>query len=234
MTCYLSLKRVVDVLFAALGLVILSAPILGIGLAIRLTSKGPILYWSDRVGENNRIFSMPKFRTMRVGAPELATHLLEDACYWTTPIGRFLRKTSLDEIPQLISVMAGHMSLVGPRPALFNQEDLIAGRTACGVHALKPGITGWAQVNGRDQLSLARKVCLDREYLERRSLVFDLRILCRTVLKVARQDGVAERDISIRSLPRDSSGNPNIPITPPGGRRIRAAATQHATTAHRF
>jgi O-antigen biosynthesis protein WbqP len=158
---------------------------------VRLTSQGDALYWSDRVGQHNRIFKMPKFRSMRVGTPAVATHLLEDVHSHLTPIGSFLRKSSLDELPQLWSVFNGDMSLVGPRPALFNQDDLIAIRTQAGVDALRPGITGWAQVNGRDELAIADKVKLDAEYLIRQSFVFDFYILWLTALKVLRRDGVS-------------------------------------------
>jgi O-antigen biosynthesis protein WbqP len=173
-------KRALDMAGAAAGLVLLSPLLLALGLAIRLESPGPALHWSRRVGRDNRIFRMPKFRSMRVGAPNVATHLLEDPDQWVTPIGRFLRRTSLDELPQLWSVLVGEMSLVGPRPALFNQDDLVALRTAGGVHRLRPGLTGWAQVNGRDELPIPQKVKLDIEYLERRSLGLDLQILAAT------------------------------------------------------
>jgi len=173
-------KRALDILGSLAGLVLLSPLLLAIGLAVRLESPGPALRWSRRVGRYNRIFPMPKFRTMRTGAPDVATHLLGDPAQWITPLGRFLRRTSLDEIPQLWSVLKGDMSLVGPRPALFNQDDLVALRTAAGVEALRPGLTGWAQINGRDELPIPDKVQLDREYLERRSLAFDLRILAGT------------------------------------------------------
>ena len=162
-----------------------------IAVVIRLTSKGPVLYWSDRVGRNNTLFSMPKFRTMYVGAPAVATHLLTDAERHITPVGRFLRKTSLDEVPQILSVLAGHMSFVGPRPALFNQHDLVELRTEQGIHRLRPGITGWARINGKDELAIEEKVRFDRQYLEQASVVFDLRILVRTVFKVVNSKGVA-------------------------------------------
>jgi O-antigen biosynthesis protein WbqP len=162
-----------------------------IALAVSLTSMGPVLYWSDRVGRLNRIFKMPKFRSMRIDTPQLATHLLHDPGAYLTPVGWFLRRSSLDELPQLFSVLRGDLSLVGPRPALFNQDDLIALRTEAGVHELVPGITGWAQVNGRDNLSVPEKVRLDCEYLHMRSAWIDLKILILTVLKVARREGVA-------------------------------------------
>jgi O-antigen biosynthesis protein WbqP len=173
-------KRAVDILGGLAGLMMLSPLLLAVALAVRLESRGPALHWSRRVGRHNRIFAMPKFRTMRTGAPDVATHLLSDPGRWITPLGAFLRRTSLDEIPQLWSVLKGDMSLVGPRPALFNQDDLVALRTAAGVETLRPGLTGWAQINGRDELPIPDKVQLDREYLERRSLVFDLRILAAT------------------------------------------------------
>jgi O-antigen biosynthesis protein WbqP len=169
----------------------LAVPVLLVALAVRLTSAGPALYWSDRVGRQNQIFKMPKFRSMRVGTPAVATHLLADPKSHLTPIGNFLRKSSLDELPQLWSILAGDMSFVGPRPALFNQHDLIALRTQVGVHALVPGLTGWAQVNGRDELPIPDKVKLDADYLQRQSLLFDLRILWLTFIKVVRRDGVS-------------------------------------------
>ena len=174
------MKRLVDIAGALAGLVLLSPVLLALAVAVRLDSPGPALHWSRRVGRFNRIFAMPKYRTMRTGAPDVATHLLSDPDEWITPLGRFLRRTSLDELPQLWSVLAGDMSLVGPRPALFNQDDLVALREQAGVHTLRPGLTGWAQLNGRDELPIAEKVRLDREYLERCSLAFDLRILAGT------------------------------------------------------
>jgi len=173
----LSAKRALDITAAGLGLVILSPLLLALALAVRLESPGPALHWSKRVGRDNVIFHMPKFRTMRLGTPDVATHLLADPGRWVTPLGRFLRRTSLDELPQLWSVLKGDMSLVGPRPALFNQDDLVALRTAAGVHRLRPGVTGWAQINGRDELPIPEKVKLDADYLQRRSFGFDLRIL---------------------------------------------------------
>nr|WP_218905126.1 sugar transferase [Paraburkholderia bryophila] len=170
--------------------VLLLIPIAIVALAVRLTSAGPVLYWSDRVGRNNDIFRMPKFRSMRVGTPAVATHLLADANAYLTPIGSFLRKSSLDELPQIWSILKGDMSLVGPRPALFNQADLIELRTREGIHTLAPGLTGWAQVNGRDELPIPQKVRLDKEYMERRSLWFDIRILWMTFAKVIRRDGI--------------------------------------------
>ena len=185
------LKRIVDVAAAGGGLVALSLPLLAVAVAVRLTSRGPAIYSSQRVGRDNRLFAMPKFRTMRVDTPEVATHLLQKPDAWLTPIGQFLRKTSLDELPQLWSVLVGDMSLVGPRPALFNQDDLIALRTEAGVHRLRPGVTGWAQVNGRDELPIPAKVAFDREYLERRSFCLDVKILFLTVAHVLTRKGVS-------------------------------------------
>jgi O-antigen biosynthesis protein WbqP len=184
------MKRVFDIFFGCLAALILFLPVLLLATAVCLTSKGPALYWSDRVGRNNMIFQMPKFRSMRVGTPAVATHLLADAALHLTPIGSFLRKSSLDELPQLWSILLGDMSFVGPRPALFNQHDLIALRTAQGVHTLVPGLTGWAQVNGRDELPIPEKVKLDVAYMERQSLLFDIRILWMTFVKVLERDGV--------------------------------------------
>ena len=161
-----------------------------IALAVKLTSKGPVLYWSDRVGRWNRIFMMPKFRSMRIDAPQVATHLLSNPVDYLTPIGSFLRRTSLDELPQLFSILVGDLSFVGPRPALFNQEDLVGLRTERGIHVLVPGLTGWAQVNGRDELPIPVKVQFDYEYLQRRSFMFDLQIIGMTVVKVVRGEGI--------------------------------------------
>ena len=185
------MKRVFDICLGCLAALILFVPVLLVAIAVRLTSKGPALYWSDRVGRNNVIFKMPKFRSMRVGTPAVATHLLADASSHLTPIGSFLRKSSLDELPQLWSILAGNMSFVGPRPALFNQQDLIALRTEQGVHTLVPGLTGWAQVNGRDELPIPEKVKLDAAYLKRQSLWFDIRILWLTFVTVLDRDGVS-------------------------------------------
>ena len=185
------MKRVFDILLGCLAALILFVPVLLVAIAVRLTSKGPALYWSDRVGRNNVIFKMPKFRSMRVGTPAVATHLLADARSHLTPIGSFLRKSSLDELPQLWSILAGDMSFVGPRPALFNQQDLIALRTEQGVHTLVPGLTGWAQVNGRDELPIPEKVKLDAAYLKRQSLWFDIHILWLTFVTVLDRDGVS-------------------------------------------
>jgi len=184
------LKRALDIAVALGGLVLLSPLLLGLGVAVRLDSPGPALHWSRRVGRRNRTFAMPKFRTMRTGAPDVATHLLPDPDRWVTRLGGFLRRSSLDELPQLWSVLKGDMSLVGPRPALFNQADLVALRTQAGVDALRPGLTGWAQINGRDELPVPEKARLDREYLERMSLGFDLWILAATALAALSGRGV--------------------------------------------
>ena len=185
------MKRLFDLCLAVPAALVLALPVAIVALAVRLTSPGPALYWSDRVGRHNRIFKMPKFRSMRIGTPAVATHLLDDPGRYLTPIGSFLRKSSLDELPQLWSILTGEMSFVGPRPALFNQHDLIALRTQRGVDDLVPGLTGWAQVNGRDELPIPQKVALDVEYLERRSLTFDCLILWKTAIKVLQRDGVA-------------------------------------------
>lgn len=185
------MKRLLDLILSFCLVLILLVPILLIAGLIRLTSKGPALYWSDRVGVDNEIFKMPKFRTMQIATPAVATHLLQNPDVYLTPIGSFLRKTSLDELPQLWSVLKGDMSFVGPRPALFNQGDLIALRTAKGVHRLIPGITGWAQINGRDELPIPVKVSFDKYYLENHSFFFDLKILWLTLLKVIRREGVS-------------------------------------------
>jgi len=184
-------KNLMDKTGALVGLVVFLPLILVVTVLVRFTSRGPALYWSQRVGRNNNLFLMPKFRTMRVDAPAVATHLLTNPIYWLTPLGPFLRKSSLDELPQLWSILIGDMSFVGPRPALFNQDDLIALRTQAGVHELVPGLTGWAQINGRDELPIPEKVKLDVEYLQRRSFRFDLWILWITFLKVLRRDGVS-------------------------------------------
>ncbi len=184
-------KRLFDLSLALCATPFLLLPILLVALAVRLTSPGPVLYWSDRVGCDNRLFRMPKFRSMRVDTPAVATHLLRNPGAYLTPVGSFLRRSSMDELPQLWSILKGDMSFVGPRPALFNQDDLIALRTDAGVHELLPGLTGWAQINGRDELPIPDKVKLDIEYLRKRSFGFDLRILWLTVLKVLRRDGVS-------------------------------------------
>ena len=185
------MKRSFDLVLAVMAAIVLTLPVFLVALAVRLTSPGPALYWSDRVGRHNRIFRMPKFRSMRIDTPAVATHLLKDPKIYLTPIGSFLRKSSLDELPQLWSIFLGDMSFVGPRPALFNQDDLVALRTEQGVHELVPGLTGWAQINGRDELPIPEKVALDVEYLRRRSFLFDLRILWLTAMKVIRRDGVS-------------------------------------------
>lgn len=185
------MKRFFDLLLTLLVAVFLALPVAVVAFLVKLTSPGPVLYWSDRVGRHNRIFKMPKFRSMRIGTPAVATHLLQDPNTYLTPIGSFLRKSSLDELPQLWSILVGDMSFVGPRPALFNQDDLVALRTECGVHELMPGLTGWAQVNGRDELPIPEKVKLDAEYRQRQSLSFDMHILWLTFVKVLRRDGVS-------------------------------------------
>lgn len=184
------IKRTFDFLSALAGLIVLSPLLLALALAVRLDSPGPALHWSERVGRFNAIFRMPKFRSMRTGAPNVATHLLPDPDAWITPLGRFLRRSSLDELPQLWSVLVGDMSLVGPRPALFNQHDLVALRTASGVDALRPGVTGWAQVNGRDDLPVPEKARLDAAYLARRNLAFDVRIILMTLASALSGRGV--------------------------------------------
>ncbi len=184
------MKRVFDLVFSISTLIILSLLIAVVALLVKLTSKGPILYWSDRIGRGNAIFKMPKFRTMQVGTPAIATHLLSDSGRYLTPVGSFLRKSSLDELPQLWSIAISDMSFVGPRPALFNQDDLIALRTQYGIDALTPGLTGWAQVNGRDELSILLKVQYDLEYLHKQSFLFDMKILGLTFLKVLQRKGV--------------------------------------------
>ncbi len=185
------MKRFSDLALGLFAAIVLLVPIAVVAVLVRLTSPGPALYWSDRVGRHNKIFKMPKFRSMRVDTPAVATDLLQNPDQWLTPIGSFLRKTSLDELPQLWSILKGDMSFVGPRPALFNQDDLIALRNDAGVSELVPGLTGWAQVNGRDELPIPDKVKLDAEYLQRRSIGFDLWILWLTLLKVLRRDGVS-------------------------------------------
>jgi len=184
-------KRAFDLCLGLLLAVLLALPIAAIALVIRLSSPGPALYWSDRVGQHNRIFKMPKFRSMRLDTPAVATHLLHNPDQYITPIGKLLRKTSLDELPQLWSILKGDMSFVGPRPALFNQDDLVALRTQKGVHLLVPGLTGWAQINGRDELAIPVKVGYDFEYLERQSFVFDLKIMWLTAWKVLFGKGVS-------------------------------------------
>ncbi|QDL55220.1 sugar transferase [Rhodoferax aquaticus] len=185
------MKRIFDLMLALLAAILFGVPLLITSVMVRMTSPGPVLYWSDRVGRNNKIFKMPKFRSMCVDTPAVATHLLNSPENYLTPIGSFLRKSSLDELPQLWSILKGDMSFVGPRPALFNQKDLIALRTQAGVHALVPGLTGWAQVNGRDELPIPQKVQLDVYYLQSRSFGLDLKILWMTALKVLARDGVS-------------------------------------------
>ena len=185
------MKRLFDLVVAGTLSIVLLIPMLLIVLLVRVTSKGPVLYWSNRVGQNNKIFKMPKFRTMKLNTPAVATHLMSDAVAFLSPIGGFLRRTSIDELPQLFSILKGDMSFVGPRPALFNQDDLVALRTEKGVDQLIPGLTGWAQVNGRDELPIPEKIALDVEYMERRSYWFDMRILWMTFLKVVKRDGVS-------------------------------------------
>ncbi len=185
------MKRLFDLILAVVAIVILLLPIIIVAFLVRLTSKGPVLYWSDRVGVNNAIFKMPKFRSMKIDTPAVATHLLADPKSVLTPVGDFLRKSSLDELPQLWCILKGDMSFVGPRPALFNQDDLIALRTEKGVHKLVPGLTGWAQVNGRDELPIPHKVALDVEYRNRQSFRFDIYIIWLTFIKVIRKDGVS-------------------------------------------
>jgi O-antigen biosynthesis protein WbqP len=187
----MEIKKSFDLVLALLAMPLLLPLIVFVAVLVRLTSPGPVLYWSERVGRHNKIFRMPKFRSMRIDTPAVATHLLQNPDQWLTPIGSFLRKTSLDELPQLWSILKGDMSFVGPRPALFNQDDLIALRTDAGVHELLPGLTGWAQINGRDELPIPEKVKLDAEYLQKRSFGFDLWILWLTFLKVLRRDGIS-------------------------------------------
>lgn len=184
------MKRLFDFCLAVFTLFILLIPIVLVAVLIKLTSPGPVVYWSDRVGRNNKIFRMPKFRTMQVNTPALATHLLNDPAKYLTPAGSFLRKSSLDELPQLWSILRGDMSFVGPRPALFNQDDLIKLRTSRQVHTLLPGLTGWAQINGRDEIPIPQKVDLDVYYLNHRNFALDLQILMLTFLKVIKRDGV--------------------------------------------
>ena len=184
------MKRLLDRSLVFISVIVLFIPILIIALAVKLTSKGPVLYWSDRVGRNNKIFSMPKFRSMRSDTPEVASHLLQEPDAWVTPIGNFLRKSSLDELPQIWSVLKGEMSFVGPRPALYNQADLIALRKEAGIDKLLPGVTGWAQINGRDELSIEEKVIFDKEYLNKKSILFDLKIILLTIIRIIKSDGI--------------------------------------------
>jgi O-antigen biosynthesis protein WbqP len=184
------MKRSFDLILAIPLLLIFALPMLLVAAAIKLTSKGPALYWSQRVGKNNKIFLMPKFRSMKIDTPQIATHLVQNPLLFLTPIGNFLRKSSLDELPQIFSVLSGNMSFVGPRPALFNQDDLIALRTTMGVHTLTPGITGWAQINGRDELPIPVKVNFDKYYLDNHSVALDIKIIAFTALKVLLRDGI--------------------------------------------
>jgi len=185
------MKRIFDLILALAVMAILFVPIIIVALLVKFTSQGPVLYWSERVGIDNKTFKMPKFRSMKVGTPVVATHLLEDPKSMLTSIGDFLRKSSLDELPQLWCILKGEMSFVGPRPALFNQDDLIALRTENRVERVLPGLTGWAQVNGRDELPISKKVALDNEYVTRQSLKFDIYILWLTFVKVIKRDGVS-------------------------------------------
>ena len=185
------MKRIFDLALALVAGLLLALPVFMVMLAVRLTSPGPALYWSDRVGRHNQLFKMPKFRSMRIDTPAVATHLLSNPEQWLTPIGSFLRRTSLDELPQLWSILKGDMSFVGPRPALFNQDDLIKLRTEKGVHEVLPGLTGWAQINGRDEIPIPQKVQLDVEYVHRQSFFFDVKILWMTALKVVAKDGIS-------------------------------------------
>jgi O-antigen biosynthesis protein WbqP len=185
------MKRLVDLMLTLVAALLLLLPVLMVSMLVKLTSKGPVLYWSDRVGKNNTIFKMPKFRSMKVDTPEVATHLLADPKSVLTPVGDFLRKSSLDELPQVWCIFKGDMSFVGPRPALFNQDDLITLRTEKGIHSLVPGLTGWAQINGRDELPIPQKVALDVEYLHHQSLWLDIKIIWLTFIKVIKKDGVS-------------------------------------------
>ena len=184
------MKRIFDLSLVFISVIILFIPILLIALAVRLSSNGPVLYWSDRVGRNSKIFRMPKFRSMRTDTPDVASHLLQEPDAWLTPIGNFLRKSSLDELPQIWSVLKKEMSFVGPRPALYNQADLIALREEAGINKLLPGITGWAQINGRDELNIEEKVLFDKEYLYKKSIFFDLKIILLTIIRVIKSDGI--------------------------------------------
>lgn len=184
------MKRIFDLMLSLFLIIMLIIPLIFIAFIVKLSSQGPVLYWSNRVGINNTIFKMPKFRTMRTDTPQVATHLMIDPNLYLTPVGSFLRKSSLDELPQLWSILKGHMSFVGPRPALFNQDDLIKLRTEKGISQLTPGVTGWAQINGRDDLPIPVKVKYDEHYLHHRSLLFDMKIMWKTFFKVIRKEGV--------------------------------------------
>lgn len=188
------MKRIIDIFISILGMICLFPLVVIVFIMVKTTTKGPTLYWSKRVGKNNQLFSMPKFRSMQIGTPQIATHLMSkqnNPDIFLTPVGRFIRKTSLDELPQLWSVLKGDMSIVGPRPALFNQEDLISLRTSKNVHQLKPGITGWAQINGRDEIPIPQKVSLDVYYLENQSTWLDLKIIVLTAIKVIKRDNIS-------------------------------------------
>lgn len=185
------MKRFFDLAFSLALIFLLIGIILIISLVIKMTSKGPVIHWSKRIGKGNSIFNMPKFRSMKIETPSLATHLMSDPEKFLTPVGGFLRRTSLDELPQLYSILIGSMSFVGPRPALYNQDDLIKLRTENGISDLKPGVTGWAQVNGRDELSIEKKVLYEKEYLKKRSFIFDLHIIWLTFIKVLKRDGIS-------------------------------------------
>jgi len=185
------MKRVFDIFMSLLALIFFGFPLLVVAVLVKLTSKGPALYWSDRIGRNNTIFKMPKFRTMRIDTPAVATHLLGDPDQFLTSIGNFLRKSSLDELPQFFSILKGDMSIVGPRPALFNQDDLVKLRTEKGVHILTPGLTGWAQINGRDELPIPVKVEFEEYYLQYQSFWLDMKIIVRTILNVIKSEGVS-------------------------------------------
>lgn len=186
------MKRLFDFVMSLMGIIVLSPIILIVALAVKLTSPGPMLFKQRRIGKNNNEFQIYKFRTMRIDTPNVPTHLLENPEQWITPVGKFLRKTSLDELPQLFNILKGEMSIVGPRPALYNQIDLKEMRTEAGVHKLVPGLTGWAQINGRDEIPLSLKVKLDKEYLEKKNFLFDIKIIFMTVLSVLKRDGVQE------------------------------------------
>jgi len=185
------MKRIFDILMSLMALVIFFIPLLIVAALVKITSEGSVLYWSDRIGKNNTIFKMPKFRTMSIDTPAVATHLLDDPDQYLTPVGDFLRRSSLDELPQLFSILRGDMSIVGPRPALFNQDDLMRLRTAKGIHNLTPGLTGWAQINGRDELPIPAKVEFEEYYLQHQSFGLDMRIIIRTILNVIKSKGVS-------------------------------------------
>ncbi len=184
------MKRAFDLISASILMILFAPAMLVIAALVKMSSRGPVIYWSDRIGKDNAIFTMPKFRTMRIDTPAVATHLLCDPDHYLTPVGKFLRRSSLDELPQLVSILTGDMSIVGPRPALFNQDDLVALRTVKGIHVLAPGLTGWAQINGRDELPIPVKVELDEYYLKNRSFALDMRIIVLTLFKVLKREGV--------------------------------------------